>query len=343
MTATDTLTQDEIFPPEKNAAPLPRNAPTSPVRHPDATQHLIASLPEKTLQLVVREAYLFRAGRRMLEELNAAQARHHAAAANRPSFFSLRRPETKEAFAARLNQTREELSHLALAVQHNADARDRLRHCAEAPVEHWLRENDATFYSGLVSETLVADWHRCLARLDSELAEFTRAVESARQTLVSPNSPSSAQQFISDFSRKAILHAGEVGAKLAGEITAANALADEHDWSLEGTAFASTLPRLPNFEIAGSLKESVGLPGPFLQQQFGKILARCGELQKILLPTLLQQSRLIEAQHAAVKATHLAGIWQGLREFALAHYVEERNLDEVAQATEQMFDQGAFA
>jgi len=82
---------------------------------------------------------------------------------------------------------------------------------------------------------------------------------------------------------------------------------------------------------------------PFLQQQFGLIMERCCELRSVGIPALLEQVQKAEAQHTAVKADYLVGVWQALRAFAITHYVEDHDLNEVAQATEQMFEQGAFA
>lgn len=179
--------------------------------------------------------------------------------------------------------------------------------------------------------------------MDSELDNFARTVGNARQSLLSPGSNSSASQLISDASRQAIIRASDLGATLAQGITTANAVADEHDWSLQGSAVTCTLPRLPNFHVAGSLHEAIGLPGPFLPQQFGKILERCVELHSVVLPAARQQARQAEMHHAAARASYLSGIWQSLREFSLKHYVDDHDLQEVAQATGQMFDQGAFA
>ncbi len=72
-------------------------------------------------------------------------------------------------------------------------------------------------------------------------------------------------------------------------------------------------------------------------------MTRCEELRAIGLPALLAQVRQAEVQHTAVKESYLVGVWQALRQFSLAHYVEEADLNEVAHSTEQMFEQGVFA
>jgi hypothetical protein len=340
---TTSATLEETSTPAANGSAFPWDAPTLPVLNTDTTQRLVAALPEDTFQLIVREAYLFRAGQIMFEAMNEAKARQELVNSSRPPFFAFRRPETKEAFNAGLAAVSQDLSLYERAVKRNAAAMKRLRQCAELHIEDWLRENDATYYAGLVSESLVADWHRCLARLNSELREFIVAIGCARNSLVSAQADAKGVRFVSDISRKAFEEAAQLGALLANEVAATNALADERDRHLKGTAFESTFPRLPTFDFAASLQAAAGLPVSLLQQQFALILERSDELRSVGLPALLQQVQQAEAQHNAVKESYLVGVWQALREFALAHYVEEADLNDVARATEQMFEQGQFA
>lgn len=334
--------QPEVSPDTRGVSNSPWDLTTLPTLDSDATQRLVAALPEDTFQLIVREAYLFRAGQIIVEAMNAANARRESVASTRPPFLAFRRPEIKEAFASSLASASEDLSLYSRAVKRNADAMKRLRKCAELHIEEWLRENDATYHAGLVSEALVADWHRCLSRLESQLAEFVAAVGCARNSLVASQADAEGVRYVSSVSRKAIMRAAELGAVLVNEVAATNALAEERDRHLHGTAFEAQFPRLPTFDFAASLERAMGLPVPFLQQQFGMILDRCAELRSLGLPALLEQVRQAEAQHTAVKASYLVGVWQALREFALHHYVEEHDLNEVAKATEQMFDQGMF-
>jgi hypothetical protein len=341
MTATETTSDTSER--ETSASAFPWGAPTAPALDADATQRLVAALPEDTFQLIVREAYLFRAGQIILKAIGEAKARQEEVNSTRPPFLAFRRSETKDAFNANLASANEELLLYERAVKRNADAMKRLRKCAELHIEDWLRENDATYYAGLVSEALVADWHRCLARLELELSEFIAAVGFARNSLVSSQTDASGVRHVSDISRRTITHAAEMGALLANEVAATNALADERDRKLLGTAFESAFPRLPTFDFAASLQEAIGLPVPSLQQKFGMVLERSAELRSAGLPALLLQVRQSEGQHTAVKESYLIGVWQALREFALAHYVEDHDLNDVAKATEQMFEQGVFA
>ncbi|MSU22368.1 MAG: hypothetical protein EXS32_00940 [Opitutus sp.] len=130
---TATCTHDEASSPEANPVTFPWTAPTAPVLTTAATQRLIASLPENIFQLVVREAYRFRAGRLILQAMNEALSRHDLLAARRPPFFGFRRPGTKEAFVASLNLTDHEFSLWADAAKHNAEAMSRLRTAPRDP------------------------------------------------------------------------------------------------------------------------------------------------------------------------------------------------------------------
>lgn len=341
MTATDIT--EESSTPATGASAFPWGPPTNPSLDANATQTLVAALPEDTFQLIIREAYLFRAGQLILDAMTEAKARHDAVNASRPPFLALRRPETKDAFKASLEATTHDLSLYTRALQRNADAMKRLRKCAELHIEGWLRENDTTYYSGLVSESLVADWHRCLARLETEIDDFTRAIGCARNSLVGARLDPDGNRYVSDVSRESIVKAAEVGELLANDVSATNGIAEERDRFLHGTAFASAFPRLPTFDFAWSLKQAAGLPVTFLQQEFGKIMEHCTTLRAVGLPALIEQVKQAEVQHSAIKEGYLVGVWQALREYCLANYVDENDLNDVAQATEQMFERGAFA
>ena len=340
MIATETI--EDAPSRETCASAFPWSAPTLPTLDPDATQRLVAALPEDTFQLIIREAYLFRAGGIISQAMNEAKSRHELVTSTRPPFLVFRRANTKETFSASLASASHDLSLYERAAKRNADTMKRLRKCAELHIEDWLRENDATYRSGLVSESLVADWHRFLARLESELSDFIAAVGCARNSLVASRTDASGVRFASDVSRKAIEQAAELGGLLASEVAATNGLADERDRHLEGTAFESTFPRLPTFDFAASMQQAAAMPVQSLQQQFSLILDRCAELRSVGLPALLEQVRQAEGEHTAVKESYLVGVWQALRDFALAHYVEERDLNDVALATEQMFERGAL-
>ena len=325
------------------ASAFPWGPTSNPSLNACATQDLVAALPEDTLQLIVREAYLFRAGQLILDAMTEAKVRLESVSASRPPFFALRRPETKEAFKAALESSTEDLSLYTRALQRNADAMKRLRKCAELHIEEWLRENDTVYHSGLISESLVADWHRCLARLEGEIDDFTQALGCARNSLVAPRIDANGNRYVSEVSREGIERAADVGALLANDVAATNVLADDRDRFVLGTAFESEMPRLPTFDFAHSLREATGLQVSFLQQEFGRIMDRCNELRAVGLPSLVQQVKQAEEHHSAVKEDYLVGVWQALREYCLANYVNEEDLNEVAQATEQMFERGAFA
>ena len=315
----------------------------TPSINPDATAKLVAALPEDTFQLIVREAYLYRAGELILKAMNEAKAQHENVSATRPPFLAFRRSGTKAAYQASLEATTADLSLYTKALQRNADAMKRLRKCAELHIEDWLRQNDATYYSGLISESLVADWHRCVARLGLELQDFIRAIGCARNSLVSPRLDADGNRYVSETSREAIIHAAKIGALLASDVAATNAIADERDRFLHGTAFESEFPRLPTFDFAQSMEAAADLPVSSIQQQFAAIMERCHELRSLGFPALLERVQQAEAQHTAVKESYLVGVWQALRDFSLAHYVDETDLNQVAQTTEQMFERGAFA
>jgi hypothetical protein len=343
MTATDTLEETSIDCTVSGGSAFPWGASKTPSLAPDATEQLAAALPEDTLQLIVREAYLFRAGEIILQAMSEAKARRDEVAASRPPFLVFRRSATKETFNSNLELASNDLALYERALKRNATAMKRLRKCAELHIEDWLRQNDPVYYAGLVSEELVADWHRCLTRLENELTDFVLAVGCARNALVSSRPNAKGEIMLSEVSRKAFARAAEVGVLLVADVEATNALAVERDRKIEGTAFEGAFPRLPSFDFAASLKEAAGLAVPLLQQKIGGMLERSDELRAVGLPALLQQVKDAETQHSAVKEGYLVGVWQALRQFALERYVDEKDLNEVARDTESMFEDGVFA
>jgi hypothetical protein len=303
----------------------------------------MSALPEEAFQLIVREAYLFRAGQILMKAFDEAKSKREEIHASRPPFMVLRRAETKEAFQASLATAEEDFALYEKAARRNADAMKKLRRFAEIHLEVCLRENDPVYYAGLLSESLVADWHRCVTRLENNLVDFVAEIGSARNSLVGARLEENGVRVVSEVSRKAILRAAELGTMLSGEVAATTALADERDRQLQGTAFAADFPRLPTFDFAGTLREATNLPVAALQEQFTLILQSCDNLRTNGLPLLVKKVKEAEAQHTAVKESYLVGVWQTLREYALQHYVQEEELQEVAKATESMFGEGMLA
>jgi len=335
---------DRTTAPAEGASALPWAAP-APLTPPDpaTTRRLISELPEETFELIVREAYLFRAGQIIEQAMQDAKARHELVTASRPPFLVLRPTGIKDAFNAELESATSDCALFEGALRRNAVAMKHLRQSAEVQIEDWLRQNDEAYYSGLVSESLVGDWRRCLTRLETGLGDFIVALGCARNSLVAAQADAAGVRRVSEVSRKAIDLAAQLGYALSREVLATNGLADARDRHLQGTAFAAAFPRLPSFDFFASLDQAATLPVSFLQQQFGLVLERCQELRSAGLPALLEQVQQAEAHHSAVKNSYLLGIWQGLREFAVEHYVEESDLSEVAKATEHMFEQGRFS
>lgn len=343
MTAAEIENSSDVASAATGASAFPWAEPTQPALPVDTTAKLVAALPEDTLQLIVREAYLFKAGEIILQARAEAKAKHDLVEASRPPFLLLRRPATRDAFQTNLEAATNDLSLFEKALNRNATAMKRLRKCSELHIEDWLRQNDPVYYAGLVSEALVADWHRCLVRLEAELTDFILAIGCARNALVSSRPNARGDIMLSEVSRKAFTRAEEAAALLVADVAATNGLAEARDGHLRGTAFEGAFPRLPAFDFAWSLQEASGLPVPQLQQKVTAILARCDELRGVGLPALLQQVKDAETQHAAVKEGYLVGVWQGLRQFAIEHYVDEQDLNEVARDTEVMFEDGVFA
>ena len=332
-------------PPSSNPAgksATPWNVPPLQSLDTEAAERIMTALPEETFQLIVREAYLFRAGEIIQEAHAEAKAKQEEIRATRPPFLILRRGETKDAFQSNLAAAEQDFSLFDMAARRNADAMKKLRKFAELHLEACLRENDPVYYSGLVSESLVADWHRCVKRLTSNLSEFVAEVGSARNSLVNAQLGENGVRVASDVSRKAILRAAELGELLVREVAATTELAAERDQQVQGTAFATDFPRLPEFDFAGTLRDAATLPVSLLQEQFTLLLLRCDELREQGLPQLLKKVAEAETQHTAVKESYLLGVWEALRRYALDHYVQNEDLQEVAKATEEMFGDNAL-
>ena len=334
---------EEVFSLGTPGSALVGETPTTPALDSVATQCLAEALPESMFQLVVREAYLFRAGQAILNAMKKAKAPWRRPTAKRPPFPAFRRHVPPKACSANLASADLEVAGLAVALECNTATRNRLRQSVELPIVGWLRANDEAYYAEVVVSSLEAEWRSGLTRFDAQLTEFTSAIATARNSLVRSQSEVSGPRFASTVDAGDIARAAKAGAILVSEAAATNARAAERDRQIAGAAREAALPRLPAFDFTNSLQEAAVLPVPFLHRHFGIILEHCEELRAVGLRPLRQQAQQLEAQHVKVKEAHLDRVWQALREFALQRYVDDVAMDEVVQATEQMVATGAFA
>ena len=170
--------------PEGAPSAFPWEVPKIEALDPEAAERIMSALPEEAFQLIVREAYLFRAGQIIMKAREEAVAKRDEVRATRPPFLLLRRAETKDAFQESLTAADQDFSLYEKAARRNAEAMKKLRKFAEIHLEACLRENDPIYYSGLISESLVGDWHRCVTRLEANLVEFVAEIGTARNSLV---------------------------------------------------------------------------------------------------------------------------------------------------------------
>src|SRR3954469_13208042 len=107
MSATATLETPSSTP---SSSVFPWDVPSIPSLDTEGTERVVAALPDETFQLIVREAYLFRAGQILMKALDEAKARRDEVSSTRPPFLLLRRSETKDAFQANLTAANDDFS-----------------------------------------------------------------------------------------------------------------------------------------------------------------------------------------------------------------------------------------
>ncbi len=87
---------DRATAPDGAASALPwAESAALPVLEPGTIGQMIDDLPEETFKLIVREAYLFRAGQIIVQAMQDAKARYDLVTASRPPFLVLRVPEPR--------------------------------------------------------------------------------------------------------------------------------------------------------------------------------------------------------------------------------------------------------
>ena len=329
MDPTPTLISDFVIPTPEFSA--------------DEAKALFDALPARVLDLVEREAYLSRAAALLDEGATAASNRLSEAQDQKPSFLAAFGSSERADYDARLKSLEADLSLINRAVTRNQDAMKRLRKVAESRIEHWLRENDASYRRGLVCEALVADWFRAITRLEAGLADFITTVGAARNSLVGDQASTDnpATRKIGDVGRAALLQAARVGAALATEIRSTNQIAEERDQKLVDTVFdTGPFPRLPYFDYEKLVKEALTLPVAQLQPQFDRVLSECQNLSRAGLPALIQEVCAAEQKHSAVKQSYMLSVWRHLHDYAVAHCVVDNELDAVASDTERLYLDG---
>ena len=288
-------------------------------------------LSAATLELLQDEAYAFLC-REVVENTLASLEREKAEiASTRPPFGVLARKETREAFTRSMRT----------ALDNEAALRDRLAQISEFEV--WLRpllRKDIAAYLAAVSadyrrfeqvRTRLDDWERAFQTLPEFLVAFARELRNLRQAVDSD--PAAARRFVYELPavREIAMRLEQQQRELPGIAAAVAELAQA------GAMSEIRVPVLPDLQRVEWVNRLAALP---LNQALTEAACVEKEVRDFLTDGLdLVHARLEVSRDVCTRLENAAlkQYWDQLRAHAQAHYVAERDVDEVLAMLAQRY------
>jgi hypothetical protein len=288
-------------------------------------------LSEATLELLQDEAYAFLC-REVVEDRLASLEREKAEiASTRPPFGMLARKKTREAFTRSMRT----------ALDNEVALRDRLAQISG--IEEWLRpllRQDIVAYLTEVSPDFrrfpqvrvrLDDWERAFQALPEFLVAFARELRNLRQAVDSDPAPG--RRFVYE-----LPVVGEVAVRLEQQqhelpgIAAAVAKLTQ-----AGAMSEIRAPVLPDFQRIAWVHRLAVLP---LDQALIEVTCVEKEVRDFLADGIdLVHARLEVSRDVCAQLENktLEQYWNQLRAHAQAHYVEERDVDDVLAMLAQRY------
>ena len=288
-------------------------------------------LSAATLELLQDEAYAFLCREAVKDTLASLEREKAEIASTRPPFGVLARKETREAFTRSMRT----------ALGNEAALRDRLAQIGG--FEEWLRpllRKDIAAYLAAVSadyrrfeqvRTRLDDWERTFQTLPEFLVAFARELRNLREAVDSD--PEAARRFV--FELPAV---SEIAARLERqqrglpEIAAAVA-----ELTQAGAMSEIRVPALPDMQRIDWVNHLAALP---LGQALTEVACVEREVRDFLADGVdLVHARLEVSRDECTRLENkaLEQYWDQLRAHAQAHYVEERDVDEVLAMLAQRY------
>jgi hypothetical protein len=287
-------------------------------------------LSEATLELLQDEAYAFLC-RKVVEDKLASLEREKAEiATTRPPFGLLARKETREAFTRSMRT----------ALDNEVALRDRLTQIGG--IEEWLRpllRKDIAAYLAAVSpdygrfqqvRARLDDWEGAFQALPEFLIAFARELRNLRQAV--GLDPAAVRRF-----QYELPVVGEIAVRLEQQVRELPGIAAAVAELVRAGAMSEIrVPVLPDFRRIAWINRLAVLP-------LDQALAEVTRVEKEVRDFLADGRDLVHARLevsrdmcAQLENKALEQYWDQLRAHARAHYVEERDVDDVlAMLTER--------
>lgn len=295
----------------------------------------VHKLPAALEDLLVRGAYLEHSARELEHSRREQEIRLETVRASQPPFLFLRPKETRMAFQVASKDTSADLTAIDYALSVNKKLCSHLRTLSEDMLEKWLRTHCEEYRLGLAAGHFAVDWEHSLTRFTEHAHAFIQALGSARN--MAPAGYDRVRGVFSASTHQAISTAHAAALKVEAEITATNAIAEEHDKLLGKTVFKDPMPRLVHEPYAAVVAQIASLPPVAAQSEFNRVIAAVEDLITRELDALRHRVRDSAQEHAGRTHSYVRDAWNQLHVHAVDHSVDTAHVGTVVEQTERTY------
>lgn len=290
-------------------------------------------LPKATLELLRDEAYVTLCREAIMDRLEARKRENEEAARTRPPLLPTTPPRTGQLE----NLLSDAESDVALHARLSRAGRFEtwLHRCIRRDLVSYLEETSAGYQATVRIQQALNEWEFCVRHvLPDSLAEFARELRGVRLATGAPQRRGSQPPFVMELStlrqiasrvEEQQLQIGRIGTAIAGHAHAIGA----------GDVLA---PALPNFRRLVWVDWLSVVPGGHLVAEVTRIESEVRAFLNTGLAALLEQLETSRAACTSRQDRMTQEYWTQLRAHAQAHYVRERDLDDVLDDLSHRYD-----
>lgn len=289
-------------------------------------------LSKGSLELLRDEAYVILCRQTVQQSLESLDEKKAGLVSSRPPFGVLAARKAREAFESSLHAAEEDEAALRHRLTRVARYETWLQRCIRRDLAEYLETVSAEYQRVGQIKRLLDDWEKVVTHaLADTLVAFAREMRGLRQ--VAAAAGRGEQPFGHEL---AVFR--EIAARLETQHDQlAHFAANVNTFALELGLLEVRVPPLPQFRRSIWVDSLRVLP---LSQAVAEITRAEGEVRAFLngLPSIagrLQASRVACAQR---QEQYLQQYWEQLRDHAQAHWVEERDVDEVLDTLAKRYD-----
>jgi hypothetical protein len=289
-------------------------------------------LSRATLELLRDEAYVTLCRETVQESLKALERDKAQLVSSRPPFGVLAAKKTREAFESSLRTTDDTKAALRDRLTRIARYETWLHRCISRDLAAYLAAVSPEFQRVAEIKRLLDEWERCVTRLlPDTLVAYAREMRGLRVAVSTPGriERPGAHEI-------AVLH--EISARVEDQLDRLAGIAETvNGHALEIALVEVRVPPLPQFRRNAWVHWLCAVP---LEQAMIDVARAEGEIRSFLsdmqpITGRLQASRVSCVQR---QEDYLQQYWGQLRAHAQAHWVEERNVDEVLDTLSARYD-----